>query len=374
MMGQMAEHAIELRLSHLALQARGYHVDPDPARSLPDDGGPLPALVASLPGARSARRLVGEGLVQSSRSALRVALVGVEPRAEAEVSAVPGSVAEGTWLPPASSQGRARSLPSVVLGAAMAERLRVGVGDKVVIQVAGEGGLAAFRVRGLYRVASSEFERAFAFVRLADAQRLLGRPGAITEIAIDLDSPDEAPAVQERLRAEAAAAWPAVPVDVLRWQEREPRLAVLLDTMQQMSWILYAAVFIAMAFGIANVLQMSIYERTREFGVLRALGLRGRALLALVLLESLLLTLLGTALGLALALPVVFWLGAGGLELAAFSEALREAGVGTRIYPHLGTEDLLRPVAIAAITAAVAALWPALRAVRLRPTEALRQL
>jgi ABC-type lipoprotein release transport system permease subunit len=374
MMGQMAENAIELRLSHIAVQAPGYQADPDPERSLPDDGGPIPDLVAAIPGARAARRLTAEGLVQSSRSALRVALVGVEPRAEGEVSAVPHSVVEGAWLPPAAQQRRARSLPSVVLGAAMAERLRVGLGDKVVIQVAGEGGLAAFRVHGLYRVASSEFERAFAFVRLGDAQRLLGRPGAVTEIAIDLEDPATAPAVQERIRAEAAKAWPAVPVDVLRWQEREPRLALLLDMMQQMSWILYAAVFIAMAFGIANVLLMSIYERTREFGVLRALGLRGHALLALVLLESFLLVVLGSALGLALALPVVFWLGERGLDLTTFSEALREVGVGTRIYLHVGAEDVVRPVAIGAITALVAALWPALRAVRLRPTDALRQL
>jgi ABC-type lipoprotein release transport system permease subunit len=374
MFEQVTENAIRLRLSHLAVLARGYSADPDPSRSLPDDARPLREVVAALPGVRASARLVGEGLVQSPRSALRVALVGVEPKSEAAISSVPRSIAEGAWLPPQAARRAGRSLPALVIGRAMAEGLRVGVGDKVVIHVAGEAGLGAFRVVGLYQAASAEFERSFAYVRLGDAQRLLALPGAVTEIAIDLDAPETSAAVQATLAAEAARVWPAVPVEVLRWQEREPRLATLSQMMQDTSWIMYAAVFIATAFGIANVLLMSIYERTREFGVLRALGLKGGSLLALVLLESLLLTLLGTALGLALALPVVLWLGAVGLDLAAFSEGLREMGVGSRVHFRLGARDLLRPVGIATITALVAAFWPALRALRLRPADALRQL
>ncbi len=374
MFEQMTENAIQLRLSHLAVLAEGYSADPDPVRSLPDDGAPLREVVAALSGARASARLVGEGLVQSPRSALRIALIGVEPRSEADISSVPHSIVSGAWLPPAAPRRLQRSLPSLVIGEAMAERLQIGLGDKVVIHVAGEAGLGAFRVVGLYRAASSEFERSFAYVRLPDAQRLLGRPGAVTEIAINLEEPDTAPAVQAYLAAEAARAWPDVPVEVLRWQDREPRLATMTRLMQDTSWIFYVGVFIAMAFGIANVLLMSIYERTREFGVLRALGLKGRALLSLVLLESLLLTLLGTALGLALAVPLVLWLGAVGLDLAIFSEGLREIGVGSRIHFMLGVEDLVRPVAIGTVTALVAAFWPALRAVRLRPSDALRQL
>jgi ABC-type lipoprotein release transport system permease subunit len=374
MFEQMAENAIQLRLSHLAVLAAGYSADPDPTRSLPDDAAPLREVVAALPGAHASSRLVGEGLVQSPRSALRVALIGVEPRSEADISSVPHSIVEGAWLPPAAPRRLGRSLPSLVIGRAMAERLQVGPGEKVVIHVAGEAGLGAYRVVGLYQAASSEFERSFAYVRIADAQRLLGLPGAVTEIAIDLSDPETAPAVQAHLAAEAARVWPEVPVEVLRWQEREPRLATMTRMAQDTSWILYGGVFISMAFGIANVLLMSIYERTREFGVLRALGLKGRSLLSLVVLESLLLTLLGTALGLALAVPFVLWLGAVGLDLAAFSEGLREMGAGSRIHFRLDASDLARPVAIAAITALVAALWPALRAVRLRPSDALRQL
>jgi ABC-type antimicrobial peptide transport system permease subunit len=129
-----------------------------------------------------------------------------------------------------------------------------------------------------------------------------------------------------------------------------------------------------MAFGIANVLLMAVHERTREFGVLRALGLRARALLGLIVLESFLLSAIGVALGLGLALPFVVWLGRVGIDLATFSDALRELGVGSRIYLRFGPADATNPIAIAAVTALVAAFWPALRAARLRPAEALRRL
>lgn len=367
---QMADNAVRLRLAHLAVHARGYADDPAPAHSLPASGGPVLDALAEHEGVHASPRLVGDGLVQSPRSSIRSAIVGVAAETEGSVSVVPSSIVAGAYLGGAGG-GR---LPPVVLGAAMAERLRVGVGDKVVIHVPGESGLGAFRVRGLYRVASSEFERSYAFVRLGDAQRLFALEGRVTEVAIALDRPEDAPELQAELRGRLARAWPETPSEVLRWQEREPRLALMLSMMEDVYWIFYAVVFVAMVFGIANVLIMAVYERTREFGVMRSIGLRARGLLAMILWESLLLTLVGTMLGLAIALPVVFSLGATGVDLAAFSEGLREYGIGAVMYPRIGLDDLWSPVGLASATALIAALWPAFRAMRLKPAQAVRQI
>jgi ABC-type lipoprotein release transport system permease subunit len=374
MMVQMAENMIRLRLAHLSVLSPDWSQDPAPTRNLPESARPVRAWLAAVPGAHVAARLEGDGLIQSARSSMRVTLVGVEPEAEAEVSSVPGSVVAGGWLPAQASRSAVRELPPIVLGKALAERLKVDPGDKVVVQVPGEGGIGAFRVVGLYSVASSEFERAHAFVDLAQAQRLYAVGDAVTEVAVRLEQPEAAPKLQTELAAALAKTWPGVRVAVMRWQEREPRLAAMLQMMNDVGWIMYVAVFVAMAFGIANVLLMAVHERTREFGVLRALGLRARALLGLIVLESFLLAAVGVALGLGLALPFVLWLGRVGIDLATFSDALRELGVGSRIYLRFGPADATNPIAIAAVTALVAAFWPALRAARLRPAEALRRL
>ncbi len=374
MMVQMAENMIRLRLAHVSVLSPDWSADPAPTRNLPESGRPAREWLARVPGAHAAARLEGDGLIQSARSSMRVTLVGVEPAAEATVSVVPESIVEGAWLPERPPERAARELPSIAIGKALAERLRVRPGDKVVVQVPGEAGIGAFRVIGLYGVASSEFERVYAFVRLEDAQRLYAVGDAVTEVAVWLDQAEAAPELQTRLAVELAAAWPGVRVAVMRWQEREPRLAGMLQMMNDIGWIMYVAVFVAMAFGIANVLLMAVHERTREFGVLRALGLRARALLGLIVLESLVLSAVGVAVGLALALPLVLWLGRVGLDLAMFSDALRGLGVGSRIYLRFGLEDAGSPIAIAAVTSLVAAFWPALRAARLRPAEALRRL
>ena len=98
------------------------------------------------------------------------------------------------------------------------------------------------------------------------------------------------------------------------------------------------------------------------------------ALLALVLLESILMTLAGTLLGLAVGVPLVLWLGRVGIDLSRFAAGLTEFGIGTRIYTHIEPVDIALPIAVALVTAVLAALWPAWKAVSLRPSEAIRHV
>ena len=212
------------------------------------------------------------------------------------------------------------------------------------------------------------------FVPLEDAQRLLDVGDRVTAVVAALDDDDAGPALKSWAQTRLGEVLPEQRLEVLTWQEREPRLATMLELMGTFRWVFYAVVFVAMAFGIANVLLTAVYERIREFGVMRALGLQARRLIALVLLESVLLTVAGTLVGLGIGIPVVLWLGEVGIELAAFSDALRDYGIGVRMYPAVELADVVVPVTLAVVTAAVSALWPALKAARLRPAEALRHV
>jgi ABC-type antimicrobial peptide transport system permease subunit len=120
------------------------------------------------------------------------------------------------------------------------------------------------------------------------------------------------------------------------------------------------------------VLLMTVYERTREIGIMRAIGFGRVRLVATLLAEAAVVTLVGLLLGFALALGSVAWLG-DGLDLSYFARGLGKFGIGTRIVPVLRPSDFAIPVAVAGVTALLAAAWPAWRAVRLRPAEAVRQ-
>jgi ABC-type lipoprotein release transport system permease subunit len=366
---QMTDTAVQTQLGHIAVYVRGYHDNPDVKRNLPQGGRAVLKHLHERPGVAASARLRGDGLVQSARYSVRAVVVGVDPEAEANVSSVPSSLVEGSFLRAAPRAIlRTRSLSPVVIGKKMAERLRVELGDKVVLHVPGEAGLAAFRVRGIYRTASSEFDGSHAYLRLEDAQRLFGIGDRVTEVTLVLERPSRAPALQAWLEARLGGSH----YEVLRWEERAPRLAAMLEVVRRMTWIFYAGVFIAMAFGIANVLFMAVFERIREFGVLRAMGLGPKRLVAMVLLESVLLTMGGTLAGLAVGLRLVAWFEERGLNLAWFAEGLRAYGIGTTIRTTIDAGDLVWPVVMAAITAFVAGLAPALRAVHLSPAAALR--
>jgi ABC-type lipoprotein release transport system permease subunit len=357
----------------MAVLAQGYQKNPDVQRNLPDGGRAIVTELERFPGAHASPRIVGDGLLQSARRSSRVVIVGIDPMREARVSVVTQALVEGRMPLPLVTTG-SRRLPGIAIGAAMAERLRVKLGDKVVAHAPGEVGLGAFRVSGIFRTASSEFDRSHAYLRVEDAQRLLSVPDRVTEVAVLLDDPDRLPEFHAFASSALAAALPDTELDVLTWKEREPRLAAMLGLMADMTWVIYGAVFVAMAFGIANALLMMVYERIREFGMLRALGLQSSRLLALVLLESLVMMLVGTALGLAVGVPIVLWLGQVGIDLTAFADGLTEFGIGTTVYTRIEWRDVLLPVGVAMATAILAALWPAWKAVRLRPAEAIRHI
>jgi ABC-type lipoprotein release transport system permease subunit len=203
-------------------------------------------------------------------------------------------------------------------------------------------------------------------VRLDEAQQLFGLGGGVSELILLSRDSDEVDSLVAALRLALGA-----DAEVRSWKELQPLLVYFVETMDQMAWVLYAGVFIAMTFGIANVLLMSIYERTREIGVMMAVGMKPRRVVFSIVLESMIVTGLGLALGLGVGFLGV-WLLRGGIDLSQWAEGLESLGVGAVIVPVIRANDVMAPLVLASVAALVASTWPAVRAASLRPAEALR--
>jgi ABC-type lipoprotein release transport system permease subunit len=359
---QMVDTAIATELGHLQIHAPGFDRNPELKVRLRDGGAAGVRVLTELEGVRAfARRVVGQGLVSSPRASVGVRVVGIDPAREAQVSLIADSITAGRYL-----DGEPRR---VLVGEALARRLRVGVGDKVVLSVQDlTGDLAgeAVRVAGLFRTPSSEVDRGTLYLRIGESQALLGLNGAISEIVVLAERRSGVAPLRDALAARLPEA------EVRTWGELRPVLVYLVDVFDQMAAVLFSAVFVAMAFGIANVLLMAVYERMREIGILRAIGMGRARLVAVIVTESAIVTLLGLVVGIASASAAVAAL-QDGIDLSRWAEGLTAYGIGTRIVPVLRTGDLAVPVAVALITAVLASAWPAVRAVRFRPAEAVRQ-
>ena len=363
MIFQMVETAIESDLGHLQIHAAGFDANPELSVRLPDGARAEVARLEVEGGVRAfARRVRGEGLVSSPRASAGVRVVAVEPEREARITRIVDSITAGSYL-----DGDARR---VLLGAELARRLEVGVGDKVVLSVqdlSGELTGEALRVGGVFETPSAALDESTLFLRLSEGQALFGLGDAVSEVVAVAHRRSRVGELRDRLAAELGDA-----AEVRSWEELQPALVYMIDVFDQTSWLIYAAVFVAMAFGIANVLLMTVYERTREIGIMRAIGFGRGRLVATLLAEALVVTSVGLALGFALALGCIAGLG-DGLDLSYFARGLGKFGVGSRIVPVLRPSDFTIPVGVAVVTAALAAAWPAWRAVRLRPAEAVRQ-
>ncbi len=362
MVVQMVEAAIDAELGHLQVHAAGYELDPDLDVRLVD-GGRAAVGVLEEEGALWAARVRSQGLLHSPRASVGVSVLGVDPERERAISRVADELVDGHWLAP--------GVREVVIGRRLAARLQVEVGDKVVLSVAelsGDLTGQGYRVGGIFSTASRELDQSAVFLPLPAAQRLFGLDESVSELVVRVGDESRIDPLRAALVETLGDA-----AEVRSWRELRPVLVYLLESFDAIAWFLYAAVFIAMAFGIANVLLMAVYERTREIGMLMAIGMSRRRVMAEVVLESVLVTAMGLVAGVALAVAGTAAL-SDGIDLSAWSAGLSKFGVSPRIVPVLRASDLWIPSVVALVSAVVASAWPAHRAVSERPAEALRHV
>lgn len=361
MMFEMVETAIETDLGHMQIHAVGYEADPEISLLLPNGAEESLRALARDPDVRAyARRIRSEALVSSPTTSVGLRLLGVEAEREPLVSSISSWLVEGEFL----SGGQREA----VVGQRLAERLDVEPGDKIVVSAqdtAGDMSSGALRIRGIFRSPSTDFNNGYLFTNLEEAAELLGTGGGVTEVIVVAKDRATVEELQTRVMG-------LVPNrEIRRWDELQPFIALIVESTGAVGAATYLVIFIAMAFGIANVMLMSIFDRVREIGVMLALGMSRFRLVLLVLIEGVLVTTLGTGIGLVLAAAGVMSL-SNGIDFSGYAAGLNDMGVGTQIIPVLRASDFVQPILIAVLTALVASLWPALRAIRLQPAEATR--
>lgn len=353
------EQALRLLTGEAQIHATGYLDDPGLSRSLPAPSGSLRTALDGPLVAAWAPRLRVPAIVQSEYRTRAISLLGVSPAAERKVSDLPTQILAGRYLTSANDAG-------IVIGADLARRLKTRLGKRVIVMAqSADGHLAqvGFNVVGLFgntRIAQDEY----VFTGLATAGAMLGSYGALSEISLDASPNTPIDSAVSLLHAAAPR------LDVQSWKSLSP----LAYTMESISgvytgvWL--AVVFVLMAMGIVNTQLMAVFERTREFGLLQALGMRPRQIVAQVLIESALLIGLGVCVGVAAMLLTLIPFGSG-IDLGPFSAAAEMGGAGGRLYPRLDPLDALYLSLIVWTLGIVATLWPACKAAATDPAGAM---
>ncbi|NOY05823.1 MAG: ABC transporter permease [Chlorobi bacterium] len=362
MIQQMFENQLGSHVAHMQIHKRGFN-DNKIIQSVVPDQGRVEDVLRSTPEVKHfSRRVVTFGLVSSAINSSGAAIIGVEPEREPGITIIKKSIIEGRYLSGASHE--------VVIGGKMAKKLSVEVGDKIVgmaSTVSGSVGSDMFRVVGIYRTVSSEFDKSYVFISLKNAQEMLELGGNVSEFAIILRDRKLVEMVKNKIAGRLGPDY-----EVLSYADLMPLILAQMQMYSESMFIVYIIIGLALIFGIINSTLMSVFERMQEFGVLMAIGMKNSRLFYMIMLEALVIGVLGTAVGMVAGLVLYMPLSAYGLDLSMFSESLTSFGVGSTIYPVLTLQSVVGIMIVIPVFAVLGALYPALKAIRLEPVSAIR--
>lgn len=356
--------AIKVLGGNIQVHAEGYRAkaDQNPLLPLADDQKVVNAALANPEVLAATRRINTGGLATSREGAFSVEITGIEPEAESGVNLAAQNVVAGRYL-------TSEDQDMIFIGKGLADAMDVSVGDRITL--AGRGKHEQMRQRtmtvaGIYDLNMPDIEKRTIYISLLEAQSLYDLNGQSTEVAIALRRLGEEPVVIAALR-------PALPgYEVESWETNFPELQAAVNTKGGVMSIFSVVILIISGIGILNLLLMAVYERTREIGVLGALGFRPRQISGLFILEGIILGLVGVALGVSLGLVINGIFMRVGLDFTAYSNATDYmALINERIYPTWGLDKLVGRVLTVAVISALAALIPAREAAQREPAEAL---
>ena len=357
---QMFRDAIKNLTGHIQIHAPGYLDDPVSENSMQPLGDDLKALLAEAVVDKWARRIRVPGMITSERKSTGITLVGIEPEKERGLSFISEAVSNGVSLDSALESG-------IVVGKSLLKKLETQIGKRVVLLASDENNKLvdrAFRIKGVFDAELDATEEQFVFVGLSEAQEFLKLESRISEVALTLENREDLEEFKRRLQALAPD------LDIQPWYELEPLVAAAAKLQDGTLYIWFSVVFLAVSFGLVNTLFMTIFERTRELGLLGCLGMKPSMIMLEILYESLLLLFFGVLLGNGLALLNLEYLREG-IDLSSFSAGTQMAGIGSIVYPTLLTKDFITANVLIFVLGILGSLYPAFKAGRLAPVEAI---
>lgn len=360
---QLIEKATGIITGHIQIQHKDVRELKFPEKSF----GDLPKVervLAADPNldAFQARILI-TGLISGKNDSNGVLVVGVEPNRDKRVTTMHAYLSQGTWL-----TGKPKE---IVMGDAAADALGAGLGDTVVVLAqASDSSMGAdnYKIVGLFHAGSQTFDKAIVYVPFKSLQETLAMEGRANNYVLKLRNPELLEEARARLRAELEGE----PLKVLTWREVDEELTGVQAYQNAILKIVLGIVFLIVALGILNTVFMSLFERVREFGVLKAMGARPAFVLRLVLVESCMLGCLGGAAGVAIGSALISYYGHQGLPLPLGEAMSQFLPFDTILKLRFDWPTHRTAMAAVVVTSLLAALPPALRAARLKPVECLR--
>ncbi|HJV21033.1 MAG TPA: FtsX-like permease family protein [Sediminibacterium sp.] len=311
-----------------------------------------------------ATRSVTMGMLSTTTGSAGIQINGVIPEKEMLVSQLDQKIREGTGF-------TVNKHHEVLIGKKLANKLKLKTGNKLVLtctDVSNNIISSAFRVAAIYESDNAPLDEKNVYIRQAELNEMIGTGNEIHEIVIILNKDEALGAAEKKLRDQYKGCL------IENWKTISPETDLMVDTVDITSYIIMAIILFALAFGIINTMLMGILERTKEIGMMMALGMNRAKLFILILMETLFLTITGAPVGLLLGWAVTSYYKTHGINWSnKGKEMMSSFGFNTTIYPEFPDEKLAMTILFVVLTAMISCIYPAIKALKLKPVDALRK-
>ncbi len=354
------EKSIELQSGHLQVRASSYDENKTSLayEDLIDKPGAIAAQMAALSPVKVVTpRLYASGIVVSGDQSLGVRVTGIDPASPAN-GPFQNGIVSGHFLTADDTSG-------ILLGQTLADKMGLKAGDQINLMVntsSGDVVQQPFTIRGIYTTHTPSYDQAVAFLPLAKAQAITNTGDRASVLFILLKDSSQTNAV--------AAAIQSTQYKVDTYEQLNVLLVQFNSYSNALLFVLYLIVLAITATVIVNTLIMAVFERTREIGILAAIGMKGGRIMAMFFAESSMLAVGGILIGLVLGLLATYFMGAYGLPIGNLG--ITGFLLGDRIYADFNISSIISLVITAFVVTLVASLYPAMLAARMEPVEALR--
>ncbi|MDE3114982.1 MAG: ABC transporter permease [Pseudomonadota bacterium] len=362
--GTMKENVLRLADGFAQVQPKGYSDDPDLHKTIADPAAVMAALGAIPAVTASAPRGESYAILSFASRSYGAAVIGIDPAREPKVTTLGASLSAGRSLRPGDDG-------AVLVGAGLARNLKLRPGDRLtLLGAARDGSVAAdlLTVKGIFSTGAADLDRQLIEMPLARFQSDFAMGRSANVVAV---SGRSLGAIQSNLPGLDAVA-KRYGLVLRDWTDLEPALndIILLDMSIALLW--YVCIIVIVVFIILNTLLMSVLERTREFGMLMAIGMRPSQIGRMVWIELLFLAGLGALLGIALGAGLTLWASAHGIAFSGAEALFSQWQMPSTLYPQLSWVSALSGPLVISLAIALAGLVPYVRVRRLEPVSAMR--
>ena len=355
-------NAVAMNLGDMQIHAEGYRDDPDLYKRIENASDLVIKLQQA--GFHAAQRVYGFGLAAAGSASAGVQLRGIDLKNEATVTQIHKHVMQGNWLADTDPKG-------VVIGKKLGRTLNVKPGDEVVIiGQAADGSMAndLYIVRGILKSIGEEVDRAGFFMVEREFRELMVMPQGAHEITVM--RPDRSRDL-ESATTQVSALAPGY--ETLHWRKLRPVIARILDLADAQTIVMVLITYVAVAMIVLNAMLMSVFERIRELGIMKAIGVTPWQLLLLVYAETMVQVIMASIIALVTGWPAAHYFQNNGIDLSSIAGSTSFGGVALDPiwYAHVTTEAVVIPIVFLFIIAAVAVIYPAVKAAVIRPVKAI---